>query len=56
VFTTDDFDVAMRRVTANDVVILDGPLLNPNAMQREVWLRGPEGYVIVIAGPRTEAG
>ena len=55
-FTTDDFDAAMRRVTTNDVVILDGPLLNPNAMQREVWLRGPEGYVIVIAGPRTEAG
>ena len=21
--------------------------------QREVWLRGPEGYVVVVAGPRS---
>jgi catechol 2,3-dioxygenase-like lactoylglutathione lyase family enzyme len=50
-FATDDFDAAMERVAANEVIILDGPLLNPNSGQREVWLRGPEGYVVVVAGP-----
>jgi hypothetical protein len=50
-FATDDFDAVLQRVETNDAVILDGPLLNPNSMQREVWLRGPEGYVVVVAGP-----
>jgi catechol 2,3-dioxygenase-like lactoylglutathione lyase family enzyme len=50
-FATDDFDAAMERVAANEAIILDGPLLNPNSGQREVWLRGPEGYVVVVAGP-----
>jgi hypothetical protein len=50
-FATDDFDAAMKRVRANAVTILDGPLFNPNSRQREVWLEGPEGYAVVIAGP-----
>ena len=50
-FVTDDFDAVMRRVSDNNAVILDGPMLNPNSGQREVWIRGPEGYVVVIAGP-----
>lgn len=33
-------------------VILEGPLVNPNAGQREVWLRGPGSYLVVVAGPR----
>jgi predicted enzyme related to lactoylglutathione lyase len=50
-FATDDFDAVLRRVTENDATVLDGPLNNPNSGQREVWLRGPEGYVVVVAGP-----
>ena len=53
-FATDDFDAAMARVTAHGAEIADGPLVNPNAKQREVWLRGPEGYLVVIAGPPFE--
>jgi len=49
-FTTDDFDGTMTRVAAHEATILDGPLLNPNSGQREVWLRAPEGYVVVVAG------
>jgi hypothetical protein len=41
----------MKRVRGNAVTILDGPLINPNSRHREVWLRGPEGYVVVVAGP-----
>lgn len=50
-FATDDFDAALRRVAATGADVLDGPLENPNAGHREIWLRGPEGYVVVVAGP-----
>jgi predicted enzyme related to lactoylglutathione lyase len=49
-FAVDDFDDITRRVAATGTVILDGPLLNPNSGRREVWVRGPEGYVVVAAG------
>jgi hypothetical protein len=49
-FRTDDFDAAFTRVTKANTTVLDGPLFNPNARHREVWLRGPEGYVVVVAG------
>ena len=50
-FATDDFDAVMRRVSEREAVVLEGPLDNTNSGQREVWLRGPEGYVVVVAGP-----
>jgi len=50
-FHTDDFDAALRRVTDHGVEVLDGPLRNPNSGLHEVWVRGPEGYVVVVAGP-----
>lgn len=49
-FAVDDFDRATERVRANNVTIVDGPLENPLAHHREVWVSGPEGYVVVIAG------
>jgi hypothetical protein len=51
-YTTDDFDAAMARVDDNNADVLDGPLVNPNSRMCEVWLRGPEGYVVVVAGPQ----
>lgn len=51
-FATDDFGAVMERVERADAEILEGPLFNENARQDEVWLRGPEGYVVVVAGPR----
>ncbi len=50
-FGVDDFDTIVGQIEANSVEILDGPLDNPLAHHREVWLRGPEGYTIVVAGP-----
>jgi hypothetical protein len=49
-FATDDFDAVSGRVKEHGVEILDGPLVNPNSRQREVWVRGPEGYTVVVAG------
>jgi hypothetical protein len=51
-FATDDFDEVVRRAEAHDVEFLEGPHFNESAHQHEMWLRGPEGYVVVIAGPR----
>ena len=31
------------------VEVLEGPHLNPNANHRELWLRDPDGYVVVLA-------
>lgn len=49
-FSVDDFDALVRRVTDHDATVLEGPMDNPNSHMREVWLRGPDGYVIVVAG------
>jgi hypothetical protein len=50
-FATDDFDAMLQRVVDSGATILEGPLVNPNAGHHEVWLRGPEDYVVVVAGP-----
>ncbi len=49
-FAVDDFDAAVERVRASGSEVLDGPLVNPNSHQREVWVRGPDGYTVVLAG------
>ena len=49
-FGVDDFDDAIDRVQTHGAAILDGPMDNPLAHHREIWLRGPEGYTVVLAG------
>ncbi|NND74883.1 MAG: VOC family protein [Ilumatobacter sp.] len=49
-FAVDDFDDAVGRVEASGSDVLDGPHVNPNSHQREVWVRGPDGYTVVLAG------
>ena len=51
-FATDDFDALVKRVGDAKAKVLDGPLYNPNGRQHEIWLEGPEGYRVVVAGPR----
>ncbi len=53
-FATDDFDGLVERVEQTKAKVLDGPLYNPNGRQHEIWLEGPEGYRVVVAGPRTQ--
>lgn len=50
-FVTQDFDALVARVETHQVEVLEGPQFNPNARHQEIWLRGPEGYVVVVAGP-----
>lgn len=49
-FRVDDFDAAVSRAQTMNAEILDGPLVNPNAKHREIWIRDPDGFVVVLAG------
>lgn len=51
-FVTDDFDALVDRVVKTKARVLEGPLYNRNGRQYEIWIEGPEGYRIVVAGPR----
>ncbi len=48
-FQIGDFDAAVARARALSAEILEGPQVNPNANHREIWLRDPDGYVVVLA-------
>ena len=49
-FRVDDFDDAVSHVRNMSAEILEGPQVNPNANHREIWIRDPDGYVVVLAG------
>ena len=48
-FRVDDFDAACERARELGAEILEGPLENPRAWHRELWVRDPDGYVVVLA-------
>ena len=45
-FQVDDFDPE----------IIEEPHINPRPQHREIWLRDPDGYVVVVASPDGERG
>ena len=49
-FEVDDFDAAVERARSLRAQVVEEPHVNPNAGHREIWLRDPDGYVVVIAG------
>lgn len=55
-FWTEDFDEAVDRIASLSAKVLDGPRENRNASHREIWVRDPDGYVVVIAGPYGDVG
>jgi catechol 2,3-dioxygenase-like lactoylglutathione lyase family enzyme len=54
-FEVADFDAALVRVQSLQAQVLEGPYVNPRPQHREIWLRDPDGYVVVLAGPDGEA-
>jgi catechol 2,3-dioxygenase-like lactoylglutathione lyase family enzyme len=52
-FETDDFDAVVANVTEHDATVVDGPLFNPLAHHREIWLRDLDGYLVVVASTYT---
>jgi catechol 2,3-dioxygenase-like lactoylglutathione lyase family enzyme len=53
-FQTDGFDAAVSRARELGAEILEEPHVNPNAGHREIWLRDPDGYVVVLASGREQ--
>jgi catechol 2,3-dioxygenase-like lactoylglutathione lyase family enzyme len=54
-FEVDDFDAVVKRARALRAKVLLKPHVNPTPGHREMWLRDPDGYVVVIASPDGEA-
>ena len=48
-FSTDAFDAAVERVRALGAPLVHDVHANPNARQREIWLRDPDGYLVVLS-------
>lgn len=48
-FETDDFDGVVERSRAAGANVVTDVHLNPNAGHRELWLRDPDGYLVVFA-------
>ena len=46
-----DLDDVLARIEATATPIAGGPLYNPNARHREIWLHDPDGHLVVVAGP-----
>lgn len=55
-FQVDDFDAAVTRANELAAEVLEEPHVNPNAQHREIWVRDPDGYVVVLAGPAGDVG
>jgi catechol 2,3-dioxygenase-like lactoylglutathione lyase family enzyme len=55
-FQLDDFDRAVERAHALSARIILEPHINPAPNHREIWLRDPDNYVVVVASPDGEAG
>ena len=54
-FEVADFDAAVERARSLKAQVIEEPKVNPNAGHREMWLRDPDGYVVVIASPGRES-
>jgi hypothetical protein len=50
-FAVDDFDAAAERARELGAEVIEEAHVNPAPNQWELWLRDPDGYVVVIAGP-----
>jgi len=48
-FETDDFDAVVRRSRDARADVVADVHVNPNAGHRELWLRDPDGYLVVFA-------
>jgi catechol 2,3-dioxygenase-like lactoylglutathione lyase family enzyme len=53
-FQVEDFDAAVERARRLGAEIIEGPYVNPAPQHREIWLRDPDRFVVVIASPDGE--
>lgn len=53
-FEVGDFDVAVQRARGLGAQIIEDPHVNPAPQHKEIWLRDPDGYVVVVSSPDGE--
>lgn len=50
-FEVADFEATVARIRASGASVVTDVHTNPNALQQEIWIRDPDGYLVVVAGP-----
>jgi hypothetical protein len=50
-FEVNNFDAAVRRARSLHAEIVEEPHVNHEAQHKEIWIRDPDGFVVVLAGP-----
>jgi len=53
-FEVNDFEAAVERARSLHAQIVQEPQINPRPQHKEIWIRDPDGYVIVISSPDGE--
>lgn len=53
-FEVSNFDEVVEQARSLKAEVIEGPLFNPRPCHRELWLRDPDGYVVVVASPDGE--
>jgi catechol 2,3-dioxygenase-like lactoylglutathione lyase family enzyme len=53
-FEVDDLDAAVARARSMQAEVVEDVHVNPAPGHREMWLRDPDGYVVVICSPDGE--
>lgn len=54
-FELDDFDAAVKRARKMKATIVEDVHVNPGPLHRELWVKDPDGYVVVVCSPDGEA-
>lgn len=55
-FCCEKIDSVQQRAFENAATVLQPLQINTNANHREIWLRDPDGYVVVVAGLAGDLG
>jgi catechol 2,3-dioxygenase-like lactoylglutathione lyase family enzyme len=50
-FEVADFEATVEQVRDTGAPVVRDVHTNPNARQQEIWVRDPDGYLVVLAGP-----
>lgn len=54
-FEIDEFDAVVKQARALQAQVILEPHINPAPGHRDIWLRDPDGYVVVVASPDGES-
>ena len=55
-FDTATFDADVERIRTTDAEVVEDVHVNPLAKHREIWLRDPDGYVVLPSSPYGDVG